>query len=45
MVTVGAELSILMPVMGPAVAQLPTLSQTCTELVESLPFPEPGDRQ
>ena len=40
-VMVGAELSILMPVIGPAVAQLPTLSQTCTELVESFPLPAP----
>ena len=33
--TVGARLSILTPVIGPAVAQLPALSQTCTEFVEA----------
>ena len=32
---VGDVLSISMPVYGPAVAQLPTLSQTCSELVEA----------
>src|SRR5271157_88253 len=42
METVGAELSIMMPVIGPAVAQIPTLLQTCTELVESFPFPVPA---
>ena len=41
-VMVGAELSIFTPVIGPAVAQLPTVSQTCTDVVVSFPFPVPA---
>ena len=33
--TVGSALSILTPVIGPAVTQVPALLQTCTEFVEA----------
>ena len=33
--TVGSALSILTPAIGPAVAQVPALLQTCTEFVEA----------